>query len=264
MSKICEKHPQCSLSYRSGGRVKLSGIYRLFLGRRQGQDIWIVDGQRVSLELYPEFIMGGNDQRYRFNPPGEVWLDNRIGVEELKPTIAHELIERRLMRERGWTYDRAHDEGGLAAEARLRASDAAAARRANKRYAGEAKVYRAPFGKRSGANVWLIDGPLVRKELHPDFCFGTHDRRQPQYVTEGEIWLDSAMGIEESFYSLLQQSTERRLMLSGMPKARAYDCALVTVLNERMRQSALCAEHEAALPLVSYGVRERGVKQKRK
>lgn len=255
----CNKHPVCSLAYRQGGRVRLSGIYRLFLGRRQGQDVWIVDGQKVCLELYPEFIMGGNDQRYRFNPPGEIWLDNRIGVEELKCTLEHDLIERRLMRERGWSYDRAHDEGGLAVEARLRAADARAAARANKRAGVSSPVYRAPFGSRDGAKIWLVDGPLVRKELHPDFCFGTHDGKQP-YVPSGEIWLDSAMGVEESYYSLMQQVNERRLIADGIPFDRAYDCSQIAVLNERMRQAAWCRRHEETLPPVSYGVRARGVK----
>jgi hypothetical protein len=249
---VCKEHPG-SLLHRKGGNIKLSGIYRIFLGRRQNQNIWIVDGEKVCLQLFPDFIMGGNDQRYRFNPPGDIWIDNRIGVEELEYTIAHELIERKLMLERGWSYNRAHSEGGLAVERVMRERDA-------KKASLRSSIYRAHVGKRDGASVWIVDGPRVRLELDPDFCFATHDKKS-KFVPKNEIWLDSAMSIEEAFHALRQQRVERKLLAQGHRWGYAYEHAQTDVLDERRRQSRRAARHEANLPCVSYGVRERGVKR---
>lgn len=96
----------------------LEGIYRLKLGRRKGLDVWIVDGVKVRRELYTDFIYGGNDQRYKFIPLGEIWIDNAISVEELEFTIIHEIFERDLMLNQGMSYSKAH---GLAAQEELKA-----------------------------------------------------------------------------------------------------------------------------------------------
>lgn len=96
----------------------LEGIYRLKLGRRKGLDVWIVDGAKVRRELYTDFIYGGNDQRYKFIPFGEIWIDNAISVEELEFTIIHEIFERDLMLNQGMSYSKAHD---LAAQEELKA-----------------------------------------------------------------------------------------------------------------------------------------------
>ncbi len=278
--KTCNTHPICGLLEKKHGRVKLSGIYRIYLGKRLGQKIWIVDGDRVCRELYPDFIMGGNDQRYRFNPPGDIWIDNRIGVEELEYTIAHELIERKLMQELGLSYVRAHNEGGLAKEKRMRDRDAARVAAHERtlvqlapslahggprgrlvKPVGLSGIYRAFYGTVDGVSVWIVDGPKVRKDLHPDFCFGTHDLKSP-IVPNGEIWLDSAMSIEESYYALMHQRIERKALSSGVKFDPAYDSALIAALDERTAQESRARKHEARLLPVSYGVRERGVKVK--
>lgn len=95
----------------------LEGIYRLKVGKRKGLDIWIVDGVKVRRELYTEFIFGGNDQRYKFIPKDEIWIDNSISAEELEFTIIHEIFERNLMIQ-GLTYAKAHE---LATQEELRA-----------------------------------------------------------------------------------------------------------------------------------------------
>lgn len=96
----------------------LEGIYRLKLGKRKGLDVWIIDGAKVRRELYTDFIYGGNDQRYKFIPLGEIWIDNAISVEELEFTIIHEIFERDLMLNQGMIYSKAHD---LAAQEELKA-----------------------------------------------------------------------------------------------------------------------------------------------
>ncbi len=241
-----------SLLHKKTGQVKLSGIYRMYLGMRELQKIWIVDGEKVALQLFPDFIMGGNDQRYRFNPFGDMWIDNRIGIEELQYTIAHELIERKFMRERGWSYQRAHDEGGLTVESHMRERDA-------RLVAKRGTPYRAYYGRRGGMSVWIVDGPLVRSGLNPDFCFATHDLKA-DFVPTGEIWLDSSMAIEEAVYSLKLQIIERKLLFDGRRFESAYDMAQATVQTERANRVADAMRHEAKLPKVNYGVRARGVK----
>ncbi len=241
-----------SLLHEKTGPVRLSGIYRLLIGRRENQNVWIVDGEKVCLQLFPDFIMGGNDQRYRFNPPGDMWIDNRIGIEELHYTSAHELIERKFMLERGWSYDRAHEEGGLLVEKRMRA-------RNNRFVANRGEPYRAYYGRRNGMSVWIVDGPLVRDTLNPDFCYATHDLKS-EFVPAGEIWLDSAMAVEEAIYSLRHQVIERELLLQGRKWGTAYETAQNTVQTERAKRVAKAMRHEAKLPMVNYGVRSRGVK----
>jgi hypothetical protein len=268
------KHPVCELIDRKGGSIKLSGFYRIYLGTREKQKIWIVDGDKVCRELYPEFIMGGNDQRYRFNPVDDIWIDNRIAIEELEYTIAHELIERKLMQDKGWSYNRAHTEGGIATEKVMRERDArrvAARKRAAAALVAPERLhadpvcvgdmYKAFYGNRDGCKVWIVDGPRVRKDLYPDFCFGTHDLKSP-FVPQNEIWLDSAMSIEEAHYAIMHQRVERKLLAEGKKWEKCYDTALQVTFDERNHQLELARIHEARLAPVSYGVRAKGVKRK--
>ena len=95
----------------------LEGIYRLRIGKRKGLEVWIVDGAKVRRELYTDFLFGGNDQRYKFIPEDEIWIDNSISVEELEFTIIHEITEREFMKQ-GMSYAKAHE---LANQEELRA-----------------------------------------------------------------------------------------------------------------------------------------------
>jgi hypothetical protein len=88
---------------------KVDGVYRYYMGKVQNYDIWIVDGNQVRLKIFSSFLYGGNEQRYPFNPKGEIWIDNAISCEEYYLTLAHELNERHLMAKFGWKYITAHD-----------------------------------------------------------------------------------------------------------------------------------------------------------
>lgn len=91
------------------GIKKVGGVYRNFYGMRDNYNIWIVDGNIVRQKIYKEYLYGGNEQRYLFNPKGEIWIDNAISCEEFELTVAHELNERHLMAKFGWEYQTAHD-----------------------------------------------------------------------------------------------------------------------------------------------------------
>jgi len=90
-------------------KVKLKNIYRVKIGRKNGIDIWVVDGMNVRREIYADFVYGGNDKRYKFIPKGEVWIDDQVDASEIKFTIAHELKERELM-SKGMSYLDAHEQ----------------------------------------------------------------------------------------------------------------------------------------------------------
>src|ERR1035437_6180926 len=101
---------------------EIKGIYRLINEIKDGFEICIVDGQLVRQKIYPEFLYGGNEQRYLFNPKHEIWIDNSISVEEYRYTGAHELNERHLMATLGYTYSVAHD-SSLRLERKMRLAD---------------------------------------------------------------------------------------------------------------------------------------------
>src|SRR5674476_693353 len=101
---------------------EIKGVYRLINEVKDGFEICIVDGPLVRMKIYPEFVYGGNEQRYLFNPKHEIWIDNSISVEEYRYTVAHELNERHLMASFGYTYADAHD-SSLRLEREMRLTD---------------------------------------------------------------------------------------------------------------------------------------------
>jgi len=79
------------------------------LGRVAGLPVYLVSGERVRAELDIDFTMGGNGGVYAYCPKGEIWLDDGLNALDLNATALHELVERYLMLQYGWSYDRAHD-----------------------------------------------------------------------------------------------------------------------------------------------------------
>lgn len=87
--------------------IKLTNIYRIPYGDRNGIKIWIVDGYMVRKNVYPDFGFSGNDMAYHFIPPNEIWIDGEVSCEETEYSIAQEMTERVLM-SAGKTYDEAY------------------------------------------------------------------------------------------------------------------------------------------------------------
>lgn len=259
------------------GVVKLENIYLVKLGRSQGQTIWVVHGGRVHRLLYPHFLSGGNDQRYRYTPENEVWIDHRMGLSELRYTILHELLERKLMRERGWSYNRAHKEA-LAAEEKARLNDEHRCARKEDEAAilwstcwrksalriGSTKrhsIYRAFYGTVKGMKVWLVDGTEVRRMLDGNFLYAGHDLNAG-YIPKGEIWLDLNISCEEAWFSLQGELASRQAKIDGHSDDLSDKIGLVAQWREWQKQEVLSRKHEVELPPVRYGVRERGHKKK--
>ncbi|MBI1888596.1 MAG: hypothetical protein HYS15_01545 [Candidatus Spechtbacteria bacterium] len=92
----------------NGRRRSLKGVYEYYMGKREGLDVWIVNGSFIRRKILSEFLFGGNDHVYNFIPEGEIWLDSAINAVELEYTVQHELTERNLIAKKGLSYDEAH------------------------------------------------------------------------------------------------------------------------------------------------------------
>jgi hypothetical protein len=73
---------------RSGGLVGEAGAHAVVA----------VDGQVVRDLVDIDFTTGGNDARYRYVPPGEVWVERFLPPSDMAPVVLHELIEGAIMR----------------------------------------------------------------------------------------------------------------------------------------------------------------------
>lgn len=230
---------------------KVGGIYRYFYGKNGGYDIWIIDGNRVRQKIYKEFLYGGNEQRYIFNPKGEIWIDNAISCEEFDLTVAHELNERHLMAKYGWTYEAAHD-SSLSLEQIIRhknlevcSSHEASLKKVSVLDSYNKKeirhlpdsiklqdIYRVPEGNRDGISIWIVDGYMVRKNIYPDFGFSGNDLAY-HFIPAKEIWIDGQVSCEETEYSIALEMKERQLMETGKTYGDSYEDAVQMVRQQR-------------------------------
>ncbi len=238
----------------------VDGIYRHYQGEKQGYKIWIVDGDQVRLKLYREFLYGGNEQRYLFNPKGEIWIDDAVSCEEYEMTLAHELNERHLMAKFGWTYDMAHD-SSLAIEVIMRrkfeqicrAHEDTLPKVIARDYANikEIKdisdsvslhnIYRVPLGMREGKLIWIVDGYMVRKNIYPDFGNSGNDLAY-QFIPKDEIWIDGQISALETEYSIATELMERDLMSKGKSYDDAYEDAIAVERTKREAMEVLVSK----------------------
>jgi hypothetical protein len=240
---------------------KVGGVYRYFIGKEGNYNIWIVDGNQVRLKIFSSFLYGGNEQRYPFNPKGEIWIDNAISCEEYYLTLAHELNERHLMAKSGWKYLTAHDSSlSLEQTIRHKNSEVCLAHEASlgkvsptdfsniKEIRGIPdsiqlqNIYRIPAGTRNGIEIWIVDGYLVRKNVYPDFGFSGNDLSY-HFIPGKEIWIDGQVSCEETEYSIATELKERELMEKGKSYDDAYSDAIDITLKLRQDMVKLAESH---------------------
>jgi len=246
---------------------KIRNVYRYYWGRSGGFDVWIVDGGVVRQKIYKEFLYGGNEQRYIFNPKGEIWIDNAISSEEFDLTLAHELNERHLMAKFGWTYETAHDSSlSLEQVIRHKNMEICLAHESTLQKVSVLdsynikeipalpdsvylnNVYRIPMGLREGVFVWVVDGYLIRKNLYPDFGFSGNDLAY-HFIPPNEIWIDGQVSCEETEYSIALELKERELMKNGQSYSDAYEDAVQMIREKRIEMEKKVKSHFAiALP----------------
>ncbi len=240
---------------------KIADVYRYYLGKKDNYDIWIVDGNQVRLKIFSSFLYGGNEQRYPFNPKGEIWIDNAISCEEFELTLAHEMNERHLMAKFGWTYFAAHD-SSLSLEQKIRhvneeicrSHEASLKKVAVTDYENikEIKgipdsvqlqnIYRVPAGTREGITIWIVDGYMIRKNIYPDFGFSGNDL-SCHFIPSNEIWIDGQVSCEETEYSIAIEMHERKFMQSGKSYGDAYTDAINMTLTDRKKMEKLAKSH---------------------
>jgi hypothetical protein len=230
---------------------KVGGVYRYFCGEKGNYKVWIIDGNVVRQKIYKEFLYGGNEQRYVFNPKGEIWIDNAISCEEFDLTVAHELNERHLMAKFGWTYEAAHD-SSLSLEQVIRHKNleictvheallkkVSVLDSYNKKEIRNLpdsikliNIYRVPEGTRDGISIWVVDGYMVRKNFYPDFGFSGNDLAY-HFIPAKEIWIDGQVSCEETEYSIALEMKERQLMTEGKSYSDAYEEAVQMIREQR-------------------------------
>ena len=233
--------------------MRVRDVYRMHMGMRDGFDIWIVDGGVVRREIYPEFLFGGNPQRYLFVPRREIWIDNVVAAEEFGYTVAHELRERNLMAHKKVSYENAH-RVALDLERAMRRSDDSSAREHEKELHMVSptdcdnvkeiaslpdsvflrNIYRVMLGMRGAVSVWVVDGAAVRRDIFPDFGLSGNDLAY-HFIPEKEIWIDGQISCEETEFSTAIELLERESMAKGMSYNQAYEQAIQAVTPPRKK-----------------------------
>jgi hypothetical protein len=240
---------------------KVDKVYRYYIGKEDNYDIWIVDGSQVRSQIFSSFLYGGNEQRYPFNPKGEIWIDNAITCEEYYLTLAHELNERHLMAKFGWTYYASHD-SSLSIEQTIRRNNEelcmaheASLKKVSPTDYNNIKeirgipdsieihnIYRVPAGTREGISIWIVDGYMVRKNIYPDFGFSGNDLSY-HFIPPKEIWIDGQVSCEETEYSIGTELMERQLLEKGKSYDDAYSDAIDVTQKNRQDMQQLAAKH---------------------
>lgn len=131
-----------------------------------GVKVWAVNGKLVRDRFNSDFSQGGHGYVYPWIPKGEIWIDEVLSLDEVPYVVEHERFERKLMKERGLSYDEAH-ELAKAREDWMRARKALGV------------VKRAP-GRRRVSSSFAISVPI--------FYRGTEPGRTERIVTGAEAW----------------------------------------------------------------------------
>jgi len=255
--------------------LDLKRMYGYYNGEYKGFKIWLVDGNYIRREIFNEFIYGGNDERYTFVPENEIWIDNSISADEYLTTLEHEINERNLMRFNGYTYYDAHD-SSLMIELDMRKGFLASSNGHEKKiplvspidYDSTQEIeslpehiklngiYKIPFAKRDGVDIWIVDGYKVRRDIYPDFGFSGNSSAY-QFIPSNEIWIDASITCQETEYSIQLELKEMSYMKSGLAYDDAYTKALITTDSLRQAQNKLI-NNKPAYTLQTNRVRDTG------
>lgn len=224
---------ETNFSYK--GPEDIAGVYKIFMEKIDSIDIYIVDGNLIRREIYPDFIFGGNEQRYTFVPHNEIWIDDAIPNREYTTTLKHEINEMTLMRDYGMSYIAAHD-SSLMLEVELRTQFLKEASEHEKNLPqvfpsdtdsikqisslpDQIKLKDIYLEKRESEGnpflIWLVDGDKIRREIYPDFGFGG-DWYDYNFIPENEIWIDGCISCGEFIYLLEEEKSSVDLINAGV------------------------------------------------
>jgi len=71
--------------------------------------VWLIDGNRARCYYKTDYTEGGHGYVYAWVPKPEIWIEDGVDRREVPFIVCHEYLERRLMRDAGLDYDRAHE-----------------------------------------------------------------------------------------------------------------------------------------------------------
>lgn len=77
--------------------------------RNEDFKVFLIDGEFVRDELDINFCLGGHHYVYDFIPEEEIWVEEMKDERDTKDNMGHEIYERRLMKEDGLEYEKAHE-----------------------------------------------------------------------------------------------------------------------------------------------------------
>ena len=89
------------------------------IGELEGHAVWLVAGRVVRDCVDVDFTTGGNPERYRYVPRGEIWIEATMSPADVAATIVHECVEIVAMRA-GNRYGPAHEVANVAERAARR------------------------------------------------------------------------------------------------------------------------------------------------
>src|SRR5207249_2657119 len=71
--------------------------------------VWLVDGNLVRSYYKTDYTEGGHGYVYPWVPKSQIWIEDGVDRREVPFIVSHEYLERRLMRDEGLGYDKAHE-----------------------------------------------------------------------------------------------------------------------------------------------------------
>lgn len=95
--------------------------------------------------------------------------------------------------------------------------------------------------------IFLVDGPYIRKNIDVNFIYGGHDLRY-SYIPKRQIWIDDSVERSELGFTVLHELYERVLMTLGYSYDEAH--AEATEIEEQYRKNPK-GLHEAIQLLLS-------------
>lgn len=75
--------------------------------------VYIVDTHKVDLHFLKDFTEGGNPEACSFIPKKEIWIGNDAHERERPWILMHEFTEMCLMRDKHWSYPKAHKQANV-------------------------------------------------------------------------------------------------------------------------------------------------------
>jgi hypothetical protein len=71
--------------------------------------VWLVDGNLLRSYYKTDYTQGGHAIVYPWVPRAQIWVEDGVDHREIPFIVCHEYLERRLMRDEGLGYNRAHE-----------------------------------------------------------------------------------------------------------------------------------------------------------